>query len=797
MKKIFSKKSFAILMAVMLVLQVFVPATAAATPGDYCSVCGDKAVRGALKHTIAATCGEDGFEIYECEYEETVDGKPVNCAGTITIRTTATGVHVGDGTVVPQDDPTCTEKGTVTYEKCKDCGAKLVPGTANEIVTLEIPATGHNYIPTVTNPDCENGGYTTYKCNICNDTYVDNKVDANGHNYVDVARLEPTCHTEGYTAHKACTVCGKVDPETKKEILPIADHNGKYIEAEYVAETCLANGKKVFGCEESTCPYFYDGTTAFGVEEIIDEFDGHDIKQAAKVEATCTEDGHEAYEYCTRGDYTTYDEATMLLPALGHTEVIGEIIKPTCTEEGAEAPVICDRCGFVHRVAAVIPALGHTPGAVQVEGDTTPKCDVVSSYDNVIYCTVCDAEVSRETVKVDPVGHTLNKVDALAADCVNNGHIKHSHCSVCNKDFAYDADKDDLTIQAIDPVIKATGHKHSKWSAPAATCTESGWDVYTCTLKLRDGTDCKNTYSVQTEALGHDIVTVEKVEATCTEDGHEAYEYCKRDGCDYTTDDLSKVIPALGHGTEVDVPAVAPTYDTTGLTAGKKCSVCGEFTVAQTEVARLAEEVKFTYEATGLNGAENTVNSGFVKFNVYMNVTTEKARVYAFNLDYSHGAELSLVGVENGEAFAIVDYNATSATSVKLMPNMGMTFAGKEFAKGKYLVATITFKVSKDFNGTATITADAVTFARDTEVLKNELIPTYDATAEIEVVMLGNATNDAVIDANDVLAFAKWSTEADEGDYNVVYDLNKDGVVDGADFALLRAAAVGDAGYLN
>ena len=176
---------------------------------------------------------------------------------------------------------------------------------------------------------------------------------------------------------------------------------------------------------------------------------------------------------------------------------------------------------------------------------------------------------------------------------------------------------------------------------------------------------------------------------------------------------------------------------------------------------------------------------------------TDYARLYAFNFEFAFDEALELVDVKNGNAFAILDSNLTNATTVKLMPSMGMTYAGKEFAAGKYLVATLTFKVDADFTGVAQIDTSSVNFTRDEEVLLNEVEVNYDASTEIEVVMLGNANDDGLIDAKDVLAFAKWSAAADENDYEAIYDLNKDGTIDGKDFALLRGAAVGNNDYLN
>ena len=67
---------------------------------------------------------------------------------------------------------------------------------------------------------------------------------------------------------------------------------------------------------------------------------------------------------------------------------------------------------------------------------------------------------------------------------------------------------------------------------------------------------------------------------TCTEGGYTTYTCTCGDS--YIADETA----ALGHTEEI-IPAVAPTCTETGLTEGKKCSVCGEILIAQEVVAAL------------------------------------------------------------------------------------------------------------------------------------------------------------------------------------------------------------------
>ena len=93
-------------------------------------------------------------------------------------------------------DATCTADGSVTV-KCLDCGH-----TVSETV---IPG-GHAYEAAVTEPKCTEGGFTTYTCAVCGDSYVSDETAALGHSYEHI-HVEPACGKAGYEQH-ICTVCG-------------------------------------------------------------------------------------------------------------------------------------------------------------------------------------------------------------------------------------------------------------------------------------------------------------------------------------------------------------------------------------------------------------------------------------------------------------------------------------------------------------------------------------------------------------------------------------------------------------
>ena len=56
----------------------------------------------------------------------------------------------------------------------------------------------------MTAPTCTEGGYTTYTCSVCEDSYVADEVAALGHDYKSEVTA-PTCTEGGYTTY-TCSV---------------------------------------------------------------------------------------------------------------------------------------------------------------------------------------------------------------------------------------------------------------------------------------------------------------------------------------------------------------------------------------------------------------------------------------------------------------------------------------------------------------------------------------------------------------------------------------------------------------
>ena len=151
---------------------------------------------------------------------------------------------------------------------------------------------------------------------------------------VDTAKC--TGGTATCSAKAVCEVCGGEYGEKDSNNHDLVQHAAK-------APTCTAIGWDAYeAC--SRCDY----TTRKELPAL-----NHDLKQYAAKAPTCTEKGWNAYETCSRCDYTTYTELT----ALNHDLVQHEAQAATCTKPGWNAYETCSRCD--HTTYAEQPALNH------------------------------------------------------------------------------------------------------------------------------------------------------------------------------------------------------------------------------------------------------------------------------------------------------------------------------------------------------------------------------------------------------------------------------------------------------
>lgn len=217
-------------------------------------------------NTFPATCTSEGgttFQCTECSHTyignkspmldhkwETIAETHPTCiaSGSITRRctvcateeTTANGEAVGHNfspdIVVP---PTCSQEG-YTYRICNTC--------REESEKTDItPTIDHTYEKHVTaEPTCQSTGTAQYVCTVCNDSYSE-ELPIVDHKFTSVV-TPPTHDAEGYTTY-TCDFCGmtKLDDFTGEKL----PYDMVYTITE---PTCTENGLKEGHCSDG-CPY--------------------------------------------------------------------------------------------------------------------------------------------------------------------------------------------------------------------------------------------------------------------------------------------------------------------------------------------------------------------------------------------------------------------------------------------------------------------------------------------------------------------------------------------------------------
>ena len=486
--------------------------------------------------------------------------------------------------------PTCEKTGLTEGSHCSVCNETLV---AQE----EVKALGHNYEGVVTAPTCVAEGYTTYTCTRCKDTYISDKTEALGHNMITDPAVDPTCTTTGLTEGSHCSRC---DYKIAQEVIPATNHANKAYH-EKVDPTCTEEGT----IEYWSCPdcnkNFSDEACTIEVTDLAIKALGHTEETIPAKAATCTEKGLTAGVKCSVcGEIL---EAQKEIPAKGHTEEVIPAVDATCTSTGLTEGKKCSFCGKTLVAQEETPIIPHTPSEAVRENVNEATCSKEGSYDEVVYCSVCKTELSRNTVTVEKTAHTEEVIPAVAATCTSKGLTEGKKCSVCGEILVAQeetpmidhtpATRQENKVEATcgkdgsfelvtyctvcgtvlsreTKVIPATGEHNYVAVVTAPTCTTDGYTTHTCSI-------CGETYTDSPVAkLGHSFTNyVPDGNATCTKDGTKTA-LCDN-GCG-TKDVIADKGSATGHKftTGDDMKTfVEPTCEHAGA-KGHYCTVCGE-----------------------------------------------------------------------------------------------------------------------------------------------------------------------------------------------------------------------------
>ncbi|MBR6939192.1 MAG: hypothetical protein IKH65_00120, partial [Clostridia bacterium] len=193
--------------------------------------------------------------------------------------------------------------------------------------------------------------------------------------------------------------------------------------------------------------------------------------------------------------------------------VLEDNANPTCSSEGNYDEVVyCSICNEeLSRNTIVVDMTAHTPDTPIIENNVEPTCTETGSYDQVVKCSVCGVTLSTNTITVPANGHTPSpstEVLLIAPTCVSEGKsVDVVYCSVCNQELSrsnektipatgnhYDSDNDGLCdVCGSDHLV----HNFYLTNSVDATCTTNGYNEYKCR-------ECEKTYNEETNKnLGH------------------------------------------------------------------------------------------------------------------------------------------------------------------------------------------------------------------------------------------------------------------------------------------------------
>ncbi len=324
-----------------------------------------------------------------------------------------------------------------------------------------------------TEATCTTVSNRTRTCSVCG--YIENEnAAATGHGTIAAGTAElkneeaATCGKAGYTGDTWCLKCD-TKIATGEEIPATGNHT--WNEGVVTTKpTCTKKGVKTFTCTVCSATKTEDVAMTehtYGVPTFTWAVDNK----------TCT-----VTFKCTACDNTQTPEVT----------VTSAVKTPaTCTAEGTTtytAKVTFKGTEYTEtKDVEDIAMADHISGEAKKENVVNATCTTDGSYDEVVYCTVCNKKLSTTAKTTDATGHTFgDTTPANPNACLTGGNSAYKQCTVCKLYFAGDAETTatdgEVNASAFD--IEAAGHKFGDITeATSSTCTQAGNYAYKqCTV---------------------------------------------------------------------------------------------------------------------------------------------------------------------------------------------------------------------------------------------------------------------------------------------------------------------------
>ena len=353
---------------------------------------------------IEPTCEEEGEEIRLCslcgmEVRIKLPRTGHSFVGASQLMRRETGPVQGSGEYAGlvigtvNITPTCTESGSGTLI-CVQC--------QNASQTVSIPALGHQWgewedVPVASEKICVTPVSVMRRCQACGEEERQEIAPAPGHQWQEIARIEPDC-TEPGVRMLQCDVCHSASSENLPALGHIFGEVSQLVKQQQGAVRGSGeNANKTVGRvnKPSTCAEEGSGVLVClrcqsATQSVIIPRGEHDWGpwEEAEIppELVCVTDVTGTHICLNCGE----EESQVLVPAPGHRWVAIRFQEPTCTEAG-QAVRQCAVCKAEESFDT--PAMGHSYMWVDLS-TPSPSASGVREY----VCTICGDVAQSQSV---------------------------------------------------------------------------------------------------------------------------------------------------------------------------------------------------------------------------------------------------------------------------------------------------------------------------------------------------------------------------------------------------------------